>query len=67
LINYYLKAKLESAYGTHHTKMMLLLYTTGMRIVVHTANLIEKDWHQKTQGYHSYFIFQLLNQLLTNF
>ena len=31
--------------------MMFLLYKTGMRIVVHTANLIESDWKQKTQGY----------------
>ncbi len=44
------KARLEMAYGTHHTKMMLLQYTTGIRVVIHTANLIEEDWHQKTQG-----------------
>ena len=31
--------------------MMFLLYEEGLRIVVHTANLIEKDWDQKTQGY----------------
>ncbi|XP_076359888.1 tyrosyl-DNA phosphodiesterase glaikit [Tachypleus tridentatus] len=43
-------AKLEIAYGTHHTKMMLLLYESGLRIVIHTANLIENDWFQKTQG-----------------
>ncbi|CAH1792376.1 unnamed protein product [Owenia fusiformis] len=43
-------AKLEIMYGTHHTKMMLLFYDIGMRVVIHTANLIEKDWHQKTQG-----------------
>ncbi|XP_013779877.1 tyrosyl-DNA phosphodiesterase 1-like [Limulus polyphemus] len=43
-------AKLEIMYGTHHTKMMLLLYDSGLRIVIHTANLIENDWFQKTQG-----------------
>ena len=32
------------------SKMMLLLYSTGMRIVITTANLISKDWDQKTQG-----------------
>ena len=30
--------------------MMLLLYDVGMRVVVHTANLVSSDWHQKTQG-----------------
>uniref|UniRef100_UPI00398F3E44 tyrosyl-DNA phosphodiesterase 1 isoform X2 n=1 Tax=Pristiophorus japonicus TaxID=55135 RepID=UPI00398F3E44 len=45
-----LTAKLEIAYGTHHTKMMLLLYDEGFRVVIHTSNLIHDDWHQKTQG-----------------
>lgn len=44
------QAKLEIAYGTHHTKMMLLLYEEGFRVVIHTSNLIHGDWHQKTQG-----------------
>ncbi|XP_053553544.1 tyrosyl-DNA phosphodiesterase 1 [Bombina bombina] len=44
------QAKLDIAYGTHHTKMMLLLYTEGLRVVIHTSNLIHDDWHQKTQG-----------------
>lgn len=37
-------------FGTHHTKMMFLKYDAGIRIIIHTANLVEKDWHQKTQG-----------------
>ncbi|BFZ07683.1 hypothetical protein BsWGS_10722 [Bradybaena similaris] len=44
------RAPLEIPYGTHHTKMMLLLYSAGLRVVIHTANLIQNDWHQKTQG-----------------
>lgn len=44
------RAPLDIPYGTHHTKMMFLLYSTGLRIVIHTANLIPNDWHQKTQG-----------------
>ncbi|XP_007942718.1 tyrosyl-DNA phosphodiesterase 1 [Orycteropus afer afer] len=44
------QAKLDIAFGTHHTKMMLLLYEEGLRVVIHTANLIHADWHQKTQG-----------------
>lgn len=44
------RAKLDIPYGTHHTKMMLLLYSDGMRVVITTANLIPTDWAQKTQG-----------------
>jgi tyrosyl-DNA phosphodiesterase-1 len=44
------QAKLEIMFGTHHSKMMLLAYREGLRVVIHTANLIQKDWDQKTQG-----------------
>ncbi|XP_003390083.1 PREDICTED: tyrosyl-DNA phosphodiesterase 1-like [Amphimedon queenslandica] len=44
-----LQAKLD-LFGTHHSKMMLLSYNEGLRVVIHTANLIQKDWDQKTQG-----------------
>ncbi|XP_068004862.1 tyrosyl-DNA phosphodiesterase 1 [Melanerpes formicivorus] len=44
------QAKLDIAFGTHHTKMMLLQYEEGLRVVIHTSNLIAEDWHQKTQG-----------------
>ncbi|XP_013392782.1 tyrosyl-DNA phosphodiesterase 1 [Lingula anatina] len=44
------QAKMEIMYGTHHTKMMLLLYDNGMRVVITTANNIHQDWYQKTQG-----------------
>ncbi|XP_036284994.1 tyrosyl-DNA phosphodiesterase 1 isoform X2 [Pipistrellus kuhlii] len=44
------QAKLDIAFGTHHTKMMLLQYEEGLRVVIHTSNLIREDWHQKTQG-----------------
>lgn len=37
-------------FGTHHTKMMLLHYTHGLRVVIHTANMLANDWRQKTQG-----------------
>jgi tyrosyl-DNA phosphodiesterase 1 len=29
---------------------MLLVYLQGIRVVVHTANLIHVDWNNKTQG-----------------
>ncbi|KAM6467476.1 tyrosyl-DNA phosphodiesterase 1 isoform 1-T1 [Liasis olivaceus] len=44
------QAKLDIAFGTHHTKMMLLNYEEGLRVVIHTSNLIDEDWYQKTQG-----------------
>ncbi|KAF9932133.1 hypothetical protein FBU30_008820 [Linnemannia zychae] len=37
--------------GTHHTKAMILFYRDGtMQLVIHTANMIERDWRNKTQG-----------------
>ncbi|XP_074564709.1 tyrosyl-DNA phosphodiesterase 1 [Curcuma longa] len=44
------KPSLPIAYGTHHSKAMLLVYPKGVRVVVHTANLIHVDWNNKTQG-----------------
>ncbi|KAM4602517.1 tyrosyl-DNA phosphodiesterase 1 [Polymixia lowei] len=46
----YCQAKLDIAFGTHHTKMMLLWYEEGFRVVILTSNLIRADWYQKTQG-----------------
>ncbi|TMW64207.1 hypothetical protein Poli38472_012829 [Pythium oligandrum] len=37
-------------YGTHHTKMAVLLYPTKARVAIFTANFIAIDWHNKTQG-----------------
>uniref|UniRef100_A0A668AIF0 Tyrosyl-DNA phosphodiesterase 1 n=1 Tax=Myripristis murdjan TaxID=586833 RepID=A0A668AIF0_9TELE len=44
------QAKLDIAFGTHHTKMMLLWYEEGFRVIINTSNLIRADWYQKTQG-----------------
>ncbi|KAK1284192.1 hypothetical protein QJS10_CPB21g00868 [Acorus calamus] len=44
------KPPLPISYGTHHSKAMLLVYPQGVRIIVHTANLIYVDWNNKTQG-----------------
>lgn len=44
------KPPLRLSYGTHHSKAMFLIYPTGVRIVVHTANLIYIDWNNKSQG-----------------
>ncbi|OMO64913.1 hypothetical protein COLO4_31726 [Corchorus olitorius] len=44
------KPPLPISFGTHHSKAMLLVYPQGVRVVVHTANLIYVDWNNKSQG-----------------
>ena len=45
------KVKPRYPFGTHHTKMMVLVYDDGsVRVVVHTSNLISSDWENRTQG-----------------
>ncbi|XP_074270032.1 tyrosyl-DNA phosphodiesterase 1 [Silene latifolia] len=44
------KPPLPISYGTHHSKAMLLVYPRGVRVIVHTANLINVDWNNKSQG-----------------
>ena len=41
---------IRDPYGTHHTKMMLLHYKHGLRVVIHTANMMASDWKRRTQG-----------------
>ena len=43
-------ARLDIMYGVHHTKMLLLRYNDGIRVMITTANLIPFDWYQKTQA-----------------
>ncbi|CAI9087769.1 OLC1v1021938C1 [Oldenlandia corymbosa var. corymbosa] len=44
------KPPLPISYGTHHSKAMILVYPQGVRVIVHTANLIYVDWNNKSQG-----------------
>ncbi|CAI8612455.1 unnamed protein product [Vicia faba] len=44
------KPPLPISFGTHHSKAMLLVYPRGVRVIVHTANLIYVDWNNKSQG-----------------
>lgn len=37
-------------YGTHHSKAFLLQYSTGLRVIIHTANLLYCDTNNKSQG-----------------
>jgi tyrosyl-DNA phosphodiesterase-1 len=42
---------LPIGYGTHHSKAFLLGYKHGgLRLIVHTANMIYPDCSNKTQG-----------------
>lgn len=42
---------MSSAFGTHHTKMMILCYEDGsLRVVISTANLYLDDWENRSQG-----------------
>ena len=43
-------APLPVPYSCHHTKMMLLFYDTGVRVVVMTANFLACDVYYKNQG-----------------
>eukprot|EP00980_Cylindrotheca_fusiformis_P008440 scaffold1784_cov116-Cylindrotheca_fusiformis.AAC.20 len=36
--------------GTHHTKLFLIRFRDRLRVIVHTANLIEEDLTQQTNG-----------------
>ena len=37
-------------FGTYHSKAFMIQYEGGMRVVVHTANLIYVDCNNKSQG-----------------
>ena len=37
-------------YGTHHNKIIIIFYQTGVRIAITTANFTEVDWVYKVQG-----------------
>ncbi|GAB4821749.1 hypothetical protein N2152v2_008795 [Parachlorella kessleri] len=41
---------ITNAYGVHHSKAFLLQYAAGLRVVVHTANMIYSDCNNKSQG-----------------
>jgi tyrosyl-DNA phosphodiesterase-1 len=46
-----LKAHMPEAFGTHHTKMMVLIrHDDTAQIVIHTANMISQDWVNLTQA-----------------
>ena len=46
-----IRIRTPTPYGTHHTKLMVLVYSDdSVRIVVSTANLVPSDWENRTQA-----------------
>jgi tyrosyl-DNA phosphodiesterase-1 len=44
-------AYIGERFGTHHTKMMILFFNDDTaQVIIHTANMIEFDWTNMTQG-----------------
>eukprot|EP00835_Amoeboradix_gromovi_P001486 NODE_68_length_23780_cov_0.251003.p5 type:complete len:349 gc:universal NODE_68_length_23780_cov_0.251003:18742-19788(+) len=48
----YIKPHLPYKYGTHHTKMFITFTKNECAVIIHTANIIKRDWKYKTQGYN---------------
>lgn len=46
-----LSAFLPDAYGTHHSKMLILIrHDDSAQVIIHTANMIAMDWENMTQA-----------------
>lgn len=46
-----IKAYLPDPFGTHHSKMIILFkHDDTAQVVIHTANMLEKDWDHMTQA-----------------
>lgn len=41
---------LPITFGTHHSKAFILSYAGGLRVIIHTANLIHNDNNTKSQS-----------------
>ncbi|KAK3687303.1 tyrosyl-DNA phosphodiesterase I [Podospora appendiculata] len=60
-------AFLPEMFGTHHSKMMVLLRHDGTaQIVIHTANMIARDWTNMTQAVWRSPLLPLLHTPSTN-
>jgi len=46
---------MPSEFGCHHSKIIILQYKDGIRVVVSTANLYFEDWNNRTQGFVKFF------------
>lgn len=56
-------AHMPEPFGTHHSKMMIMLrHDDTAQVVVHTANMIPKDWANLTQGVWRSHLLPLLSK-----
>lgn len=44
------KIQITQQWGSHHSKVFVIFYSKGVRLVIHTANLRENDVYGMTQG-----------------
>ncbi|KAH7063990.1 tyrosyl-DNA phosphodiesterase-domain-containing protein [Paraphoma chrysanthemicola] len=57
-----LPAYLPDAFGTHHSKMLVLFrHDDCAQVVIHTANMIHRDWSNMTQAVWSSPLLPLLS------
>ncbi|KAE9985580.1 hypothetical protein EG328_007246 [Venturia inaequalis] len=60
-------AHMPEAFGTHHTKMMVLFrHDNTSQIVIHTANMISQDWANLAQAVWRSPVLPLLSEPLSN-
>lgn len=46
-----IRAYLPDPFGTHHSKMIILFkHDSTAQVIIHTANMLEKDWDHMTQA-----------------
>ncbi|ETS83136.1 hypothetical protein PFICI_05012 [Pestalotiopsis fici W106-1] len=56
-------AYMPEMFGTHHSKMMILLrHDSKAQVIIHTANMIAKDWTNMTNGVWQSPLLPLLNR-----
>lgn len=61
-----ISAYMPNLFGTHHSKMMVLIrHDDSAQVVIHTANMIARDWVNMTQGVWRSPVLRLLPQSLT--
>ncbi|KAH7072368.1 tyrosyl-DNA phosphodiesterase 1 [Paraphoma chrysanthemicola] len=57
-----LPAYLPDAFGTHHSKMLVLFrHDDYAQVIIHTANMIQRDWSNMTQAVWSSPLLPLLS------
>ncbi|KAF2125074.1 phospholipase D/nuclease [Dothidotthia symphoricarpi CBS 119687] len=62
-----LSAYIPDPFGTHHSKMLILFRHDGLaQVIIHTANMIPKDWTNMTQAVWRSPLLPLLPQLPTS-